>query len=308
MHKNRRWALRIIVALVLLVFIFNLLNCWLGQKIIPYDELREKIYSHGKGGFSISMKKHSLPEAFLLQTYPFAFSLSAVSFLIIICFAVKSIFSKKETNNKLYLFFFCFAFLGYFLAATMAAVMTNIRYSMMLYPLAYVLTGVAALSLMELFKERWKKIAIIFLLIITNISILFLVRPHYFVFTNSLLPKEFIISDSWGYGDYEAAQVLNSFSNAKDLIVWTNRRGFCQFFEGRCIQNRKRGVDAASVRPDYFVISARGELKNRFHWEDSSLAKKDGDYYYEKLKNDYDWAIFVGDRPSNFVKILKTEE
>ncbi|MEI9967005.1 MAG: hypothetical protein WDN67_05300 [Candidatus Moraniibacteriota bacterium] len=71
-----------------------------------------------------------------------------------------------------------------------------------------------------------------------------------------------MVTGAWGYGGYEAAQVLNALPNAKNLVVWSDYDGFCPFFVGKCMRGttvKKYGAgDYRGI--DYFVMTRRGKL------------------------------------------------
>ena len=181
----------------------------------------------------------------------------------------------------------------------------------MLYPLFAILGAVAIIELTRSIrlKNNYLFITLFSIAIfIMGTATLWSIRPFYFSYASSLLPKEFSIHDSWGHGSFEAAEYLNKLPNAQNLVIWSNSDTVCRFFEGKCLRSRK--IDLQVVIPDYFVISKRGELKlaNRFIILNPLSPEKNSDYYFEKLKNNYEWQIIINNRSDNFVKILKFEK
>jgi len=134
------------------------------------------------------------------------------------------------------------------------------------------------------------------------------IKPFYFSYTNFLLPQKYTIHDSWGHGSYEAAQYLNSLPRAEDLTIWSNSDTVCRFFKGQCLRSRK--INLNLVKPDYFVISKRGALKEKNHFEFTADSKnaKEGEYYFKNLDKNYVWQILIDNRPENFIKIVKFEK
>ena len=72
-----------------------------------------------------------------------------------------------------------------------------------------------------------------------NVISILMISPFYFSYTNNLLPKTYIINGAWGYGGYEAAQYLNNLPDAKNITVWVDVYGVCEFFVGKCIVRPK---------------------------------------------------------------------
>jgi hypothetical protein len=130
------------------------------------------------------------------------------------------------------------------------------------------------------------------------------IKPFYFSYASPLLPKQYSIHDSWGHGSYEAAQYLNSRPNSQNLTIWSNSKTVCAFFNGNCLRSRK--IDLAKVIPDYFVISKRGELKERNHFILLNAPKdyKMSDYYFEHLHQNPAWEIHINDRVDNFITVI----
>lgn len=119
---------------------------------------------------------------------------------------------------------------------------------------------------------------------------LYLIAPFYFNYTNSLLPKRYIIVAAWGYGGYEAAEWLNSQPNAKDLTVWADAHGVCEFFVGKCLHRTKVNTDIYHI--DYFVFSLRGQLRPAFD---------------HQLEPGQAWELEIDGRSKNYIKIFKSQ-
>lgn len=140
----------------------------------------------------------------------------------------------------------------------------------------------------------WKKLAavsgvwIFGGLMALNILSLSLISPYYFSYTNDLLPKYYIISGAWGYGGFEAAQYLNAMPEAKELTVWADSYGFCEFFVGKCIHKEK--VDVTQYPIDYYFESLQSTLAMRFP---------------HPMEKHSSWSTLIDDRPKSFVKLTK---
>lgn len=304
--RNQQKIFKISSALIFLIFIIVILNTWTGQKLIPFDKLGEDIYRNGKEVFDGILLDNPDPikliKELLLEFYPFVFSQLPLLLAIVFFFWIKIIF-KGIQKYKSYIFFCSTIPVIYFLALIFSNVLANIRYSIMMYPIFAFLGGIAANELAEKIKFRKTKIVILILIITCGIFSLWKIKPFYFNYSNFILPEKFLITDSWGYGSYEAAQYLNSLPEPEKILIWTDRSAICQFIKGRCIRDYK--IDLNKTIPDYFVLSKRGAIRHQFLWKYPELANKKSSYYYEKEPY---WQININDKPREFVKIIQSEE
>jgi hypothetical protein len=124
---------------------------------------------------------------------------------------------------------------------------------------------------------------------------LFLIAPYYFSYTNELLPKKYIITSGWGYGGYESAQFMNEQPNAKDITVWTDSYGFCEFFIGRCIHKINVRTDKYAV--DYLYSTLQNQLR---------VSYLNGPKY--KQSGDPIWQLEIDGRYKNYVRLYKTQK
>lgn len=131
-------------------------------------------------------------------------------------------------------------------------------------------------------------VVISLLLLVLSITSLYLAYPHYFIYTNKLLPERYLLFHSWGYGGYEAAQYLNSKPNAKNMTLWVDSYGTCEFFVGNCIKKQK--VDIERYPIDYILRTLRGTVTPRFPYSLESVPE---------------WEYSVGGRVKNFVRIYR---
>jgi hypothetical protein len=191
----------------------------------------------------------------------------------------------------------------------LAHIVTNARYSIILYPFISIFGAIVIIELFKSFKlDKRKNIPIVSaVILLLGIIQFWQIKPFYFSYTNFLLPQKYTVHDSWGHGSYEAAEYLNALPEAEKLIIWSNSDTVCRFFKGQCLRSRK--INLNLVKPDYFVISKRGALKERNHFEFTadSEYEKNSEYYFKNLDNNYIWQILVDNRPENFIKIVKFE-
>lgn len=194
--------------------------------------------------------------------------------------------------------------LVYFAAALTAGVLTNVRYSIILFPLFALLFALSYEALWRTIRisvsnqQNASKLLILFVLLALTSS-LFFTKPFYLNYTSPLVSRHIAPHDAWGYGQYEAAQWLNTLPNAENLLIWSDRNGICQFLNGpKCIAGYK--IDQEKTRPDYFVISKRGGERGYVPRDKATgtvLLSR------ESLDRDALWRLNILDRPDNFILI-----
>lgn len=316
LNKNKKMIASGASFLFLLIVFLILLNVWTEQAAIPFDKLRDAAYANEpkKFNFGNLLKKDSEAikniKLFLMEPYPLIFSLTPLAFFLIIFIAFKSFLRKIRDSFSSVLFPSLLFFIAYFILTVYSGVVANVRYSIIFYPFFALLCGMAVLELPKTFKISQKKSIFsgTILILVVGTLTLWIVKPFYFGYTSFLLPKKFTITQSWGHGTYEAAQYLNSLPDAKNKIIWSNTNTICMFFKGKCLSGRK--IDLGVVKPDYFVLSKRGELKANkgFIFTNPDYTGKNSSYYYENLKTNYEWAIFMNDREEDYIKVVKFEK
>ena len=315
LRKYDRPILITFTSLFTIVILFNLINAWTDQKMIPADDLRDAVYANEPQSFNFKpfltedSKIEKKFKVFFVEAYPLIFSLTPI-----VLFAILTAFFwsyKKSIPKKIALLSFSVASfsIAYFLLTILARVITNVRYSIILYPILSLLAAATLIEICNHFKIRIRT-QYLFLIFISFFGMILLwqMRPFYFSYTNFLLPQKFSIHDSWGHGSYEAAQYLNALPNADQLIIWSNSDTVCRFFHGKCLRSRK--IDLLQLTPDYFVISKRGEIKERNHFIllNNPNTSKTGEYYFQNMHKNALWMLFINDRPDNYIKIIPYEK
>ncbi|NTW90011.1 MAG: phospholipid carrier-dependent glycosyltransferase [Candidatus Moranbacteria bacterium] len=294
----------------------SVLNVWTGQRISPVESLRDASYANEPNNFSFKpvMDRKTEPEPgqsaklFLMEAYPFVFSLTPILMLSVIfasVLALQGTLTPALSRN----YFAVIAFTLFYFASTLSAkVVTNVRYSILLYPLAALLGGLAIDHALARFASP-KRQQIFFLTtmsvtIVLGIATLWQLRPFPFSFTSVLLPKTSTIHDSWGHGSYEAAEYLNALPDAENIVIWSNSDTVCRFFRGKCLKSRK--IDLTRVTPDYFVLSKRGVLKNsnRFVLQNAPDPELSADRYYDHIDELAVWRLDIGGRSDNFITVI----
>jgi len=295
-----------------LLFIFMLAIAFIliiGRNIYPGQSWRlfEKIPFDLQYLFSAPSRAYGLKlwEALILQFNSLFFSLTSVALFFLLFLWVKYLFRVKYKKFYHYALLLTAFVLLYEISLIFMKVLAIIRYNIMLYPLVAFLAAIGVWEMSCLFELKVKKILIkpilTILLLIFSLGSLWAIKPFYFNFTNSLLPKKNLIASAWGYGGYEAAQYLNSLPQAEKLIVWSDYRGVCEFFKGTCFTSYT--FDQEKYKVDYYVLTQRGKAcyyTSSFMWEGSNGVKSKP--YYNQ---DPEWVLSIGNRPDNYVKVVK---
>lgn len=242
-------------------------------------------------------------EAFVLEWNPLIFSLTPIALIALFTLLITSLRKKDREasflSNSLLLFSILYVVLLIF-----SNILTTPRYSILLYPLFAFLAAIGIQRGVELFPHRVASLLATLVIFIASIASLSTIKPFYFNYTNFLLPKSALINDAWGYGGYEAAQYLNNLPNAHNLTVWIDYYGVCEFFVGRCLNAYT--FDKNAVQPDYYVLTRRGKMRymsRHTRWERLSGLTA---YKYYAVP-DPEWQLFIGNRPGNFVKVVKVQ-
>lgn len=271
----------IILAILLISGIMekDFLNIW----HIPFDVRQDKAF----------IKNTNFIQKTFLEFRQLTFSLHPL-ILIGIFLAMWQGFRRKIVNE--FLIFPFSAFILIFFAAVMTqGLLANIRYSIVLYPVA-IIVGVIGLYefCINLKKIKIPPIWLWIFLIICSVFSIWKMKPFYFNYTSSLLPKHRIITGAWGYGGYEAVQFINSHPNPENLKVWADYPGVCEFFVGECMA-KKYTYDQEKYDFDYFVFSRRGQI----------LENKKKKATKKPVQEAPAWQLLIGDREENYIKVYK---
>ena len=298
-YKYRFYFKFSFIGIFSLFAIFTFLNTYLQMQWVDF----EAILSSPK----TSYKLNSIWSIFSVNFYPLLFTSLPIVILGLMVAVFKSFTEKKDEGmkNKIIFYFIVFILLYYF-ATTFNGVVSIIRYQIILYPLLFI---ISAIGIDALFK-KWK---FPFCFGLTSIILLFCgffallsAKPHFLGYASFLLPNKYIVDiKDMGDGSYEASQYLNSLPNAKSLFIWTDKKGVCYFFVGRCDSFYDPLSFEKSPSIDYFVIST--SRKNKITTETRS--KTDIPYDFEKIYNSKEsqYSLFIGNRESNYVKVLKAD-
>lgn len=237
-------------------------------------------------------------ETLILEWLPLSYTLTPVVLVGTLLVGIQAWRKSIVTPLPITLVLLCYP--AFFIIVN---ILLTPRYAVILYPLFALVAAVGLLSAWDTVQNFFTtKLALALLVTLFSLWSLIGIAPFYANYANLLLPKTALISDAWGYGGYEAAQYMNTLPNAKNITVWSDYYGFCEFFIGRCLTAYT--FDQNVVQPDYYVLTRRGEIRYRSRadrWERLSglVAYK----YYQAP--DPVWKLEMDGRPGNFVKIYQ---
>ncbi len=301
LRKNNFIFFKLSALIPLILFFFVLVNPYLSKPIIPLDDVKEHAFVEKELLFPMlhnySFITKNLTKV-AIEIQPFVFSLSPIITFLLLFLWLKIII-KDIKKNRLLIFFINTTIPLYFIMLLVAGVLANPRYSIILYPLISVLSALAIYEIFSTFKKNIYLIFVLLFIIGTGIFSLWNIKPFYLDYESFLLPKKYILTDAWGYGEYEAAKYLNSLPNPEKIIIWSDRSAICQFIKGKCIRNYK--IDLSKTVPDYLVFSRRGSIRHKFQWAKEYLAPHNIFYYYKQPSV---WEIHIDNRSKNFVRII----
>ncbi|HHE46030.1 MAG TPA: phospholipid carrier-dependent glycosyltransferase, partial [Candidatus Moranbacteria bacterium] len=192
----------IFITLALIIFIF--INTYAGMKFSNF----ENIFFDPKGA--------AVFPAFFSSFFPLIFGLSP----LILGFFILAIISTFKSATKImasssnwkYVFHLLSFILIYYLANSLARVGSTIRYQIVIYPIAFIISAIGLTECLnsKIVKRYFPAISFyglfVFLFICLGYS-LFSIRPFYFSYASSLLPKQYILNPRYmGVGGWEVSQ------------------------------------------------------------------------------------------------------
>jgi hypothetical protein len=233
--------------------------------------------------------------------YTILFTLTPPVFLGI--FALPFVFFKqkhKDTFETLMISSIFFLILLYIGGTTLGGFIATARYQILLYPL-YAFLATFGFSI---FKSQREKI--IYFSLLFSIILLFQISPFFFTYNNIFNKEKTPITDIWGFGGYEVAQIFNKeIFEKKNPIIWSDREGVNEFFIG---EKYWRGRDNPFTISDinFLILTRGGEKIFR-----DSLRTQQGKYYaiapqilpyYEKTP---DFTYCIPNNPNDCYRIVK---
>jgi 4-amino-4-deoxy-L-arabinose transferase-like glycosyltransferase len=320
-YKYRFWFIRLTGFVLVVFFSFILINAWSGAKFLPLDDLKEVVGSSKKLHFDFLANDFVAVSYFKqlsLEGLNFVFALPELTVFLLIPFWFLMLLKPEKILYPALSVFISWLPFIFFIGGLKAKVFVNVRYAIILFPFFILLTSLALVNFWQYFKvrERLGRKALrigglaVMIMIGWQIGGILNIRPYYFNYQNIFLPKEYVLTDSWGYGMFEAAMKLNSLPGAEDLVVWSDRGAFCYYFVGHCVKNRR--MDRSKIVPDFFVVTRRNVARKRFFdWRNDSgkFAKHLPEYYYQgDVFEKPWWELEIDGRKKNYIKIIKAEE
>ena len=304
-RKYRQLLGRSIFLIFILICVVVFLNVYIGNPWVDFEDIlsspKSAHFSHG--GFSI----------FISNFYPLVFGVSPFIMFFVGWISIKAVLGKldfSEKKNKFILYLLIFVLL-YHSSSVFSQVASIIRYQIILYPVFLIIGALGAADALERLKVRsYKSKVIIFCAgVVVLILSLLISAPYYMAYSSFLLPNKYYLDQKdMGYGSYEAGVYLNSLSESKNLSVWTDKKGVCDFFVGQCTSNLDF-KDLKKVKFDYYVVSSgrfsRTERLVMVRVDNDSPNTIRFDKLY-KVKNPQ-WSLQIGGRKSNFVKVIKAD-
>jgi len=245
--------------------------------------------------------------ALTADIYSLLFSISPLVLLFVL-FAAANIFRKKEmrrdTITVVYILVFLFI---YYLGSAVNAVVTTVRYQIMIYPLIFVVAAIGISQLLEI--EKIKKIVPLFaayaISIVVLLGSLFIVSPNFLAYASEILPKTFIVNlKGMGEGSYEAATYLNQLPGAHEMTIWSDKGAVCEVFAGKCfIDFKKKTFEQNKI--EYFVVSTDRRSRSL---KMSGSIKNIADFEKIYKSKDPDFQVIIGNNPNDFVKVFKSSK
>jgi len=302
---------RIGIVFLLSIFILSFTNAWFDTPLFSLDNLKEVSRASGEVSFPQFSNDSTVTfwaKALLIQSQNFIFSLHPIIILSFFSLLLITLFRKPQEYEWLIYFSALMPFI-FFVGALQSNVFVNVRYSLMLYPMFMLLAALGLSMFLHTFKWKYSYFSLITFILLASFYSLWHIKPFYFNYESLLLPKQYTVTDAWGYGFYEAAQFLNSLENHQEKVAWVDREGLCQFFTGKCITSREVYLDHTSI--DYLVLTRRGSLIRK-PLPVTKDPKKEitsfKQYYTPQYMNNPLWELHINDRPKNFIKIIEVAQ
>lgn len=312
------WALnyicrykKIFLKITTFLFIFSVflvfLNVYSNMRLWNFESILASPKSSAKAVFNAGIFMGRIMADF----YSLIFGLTPLVFIFFMFALIRNFFFKDREENKIPIVFYFLVFIFlYYLASTVNHVSATVRYQIITYPLACIISAIGLHQFLnaDAVKKHIKKFPDLFaylLLICISLASLLCIKPFYFSYASSLLPKKYILNfKDMGDGSFEIAQYFNSLPNSRELVIWSDKGAVCESFVGRCYISYSR-KDVENIDFDYFATSLGRKSKSM---KMSTVLK--GKYDFKKLYSAdiYDYKIVMGGRNNNFVKAIAGEK
>ncbi len=300
----KAYLITIFSTLFLFFTALTLIDTYSGMKLYDLEAiLASPKTSYLSGGFSALMSANF---------YSLVFGITPLALLgltIEIVYVIKN--ARKNNPDIIWSTYLILFILLYYVASTVSNVSATVRYQIVIYPLALIVSalGINYLITSSKIKKYLLPNAAFIIIALVSLYSLNSIKPFYFSYASDLLPKQYVLNiKDMGDGSFEAADYLNRLSNAKDLIIWTDKRGVCAFFDGECHSGFDFNKNQISF--DYFVVSSGRETRttrmtlSRVNGGNITLFRLDKLYGVQNPE----YEIVIGGRPNNFVKIINSKD
>lgn len=305
LRKRKQIITSIILIAISISIIFTFINVYGGMH--PFDF--EQILSSPKSSY-LSSKMIGI---FLANFYPLIFATMPLA-LFASLYAIIEVIRKKTPaaqENHLKTIIYCSLFvLLYYLGTTVNNVASPVRYQIILFPIILIMAAIgfdfllSKLRLRHSFWILWTAVAI------SGIYVLQDNKPFYLAYASKLLPSQYIIDvKDMGTGSYEAAQFLNTIPDAENISIWTDKRGVCTFFVGRCFDGFSF-AELENADISYVVVSSGRDSrtttisKNRIKL--NSNPKLQFWKYYDQQENIV-FDLEINGRPGQYVRVFEAK-
>jgi len=164
----------------------------------------------------------------------------------------------RSDDDQRLLFFTISSWLFLIIGSTLIGRSAAFRYQIMLMPFFALLT----VSVMAKLVANRKKFYIVVVAVYSYcILTLFIRAPFYLQYFNILNTQQITPIESWGFGGYELAQIINALPNAKELVVWSDREGFNEFFVGKSYWRGRDNPFDYEDEIDYLILTRSGDIR-----------------------------------------------
>ncbi|MFH0929927.1 MAG: glycosyltransferase family 39 protein [Candidatus Moraniibacteriota bacterium] len=245
--------------------------------------------------------------ALTADVYSLLFSVSSL-ILILILFAIGNIFWKKELKRDMItvVYIVVFAFIFY-LGSAVNAVVTTVRYQIMVYPLVFVVAAIGMSQALEIKKIKknvplWTVYAVVIVVLLGSLRV---VRPNFLAYASELLPKSFIVNlKGMGEGSFEAASFLNSLPGAHEAAIWSDKGAVCEVYGGRCFIDFKKKTFLEN-KIEYIVVSTDRRSRSL---KMSRSIKETADFEKIYSSDNFVFEVIIDNNSNDFVKVFKASD
>ncbi|MFA5054966.1 MAG: glycosyltransferase family 39 protein [Dehalococcoidia bacterium] len=252
-------------SLTLIALIVLMANIFLNNALFDFNHYIFYESARGEVSFYKDLFTSSYMTAFTM-TFPILFGICFWALIL----PLKKRLNINITNQDKFLISIIFlTMFVYIVGSSLGGFVTSCRYQIMLYPLYSILS---ATFFIYVFKHtKIVTTALIAAALITT----FFAAPYFLLYNNHLNIKDYRISYSWGMGGYKLAQIVNSWDNAENMVVWVDVEGFDRFFIGTSYWRGRDNPFNEELEIEYLVLSSHIQPI----WEKHVKAYEEGERY-----------------------------